>query len=210
MTALWKFGEPTTASVRDESILLDGFFFRTTNISPAGALAQAFTVRRIKFKESRLMVRGSKFMIVLVVATLGIWGCAQGNSSSSGQAERIHSLENKCAKLEDDYRAAATVRDQARKKVASLEEERTQLLQDLEAQRKQLASEQEAAKLVTKERNELRITMENRTTERDLYQARCDKLKKGLQALIGQDDALSSAPTPTTAIGTTALGGRSE
>ena len=156
------------------------------------------------------MVRGSKVLIVFVVATLGVWGCAQGNSSSSGQAERIHSLEGKCAKLEEDYRAAATVRDQARKKVTALEEERAQLQNDLEAQRKQLQIEQQAAKLVLKERDELRLGIESRTSERDLFQARCDKLKKGLQSLLGQDDAMLTPPTGPAVTGTTTLGGTAQ
>src|SRR5713101_4755431 len=104
------------------------------------------------------LVRGIFVLTVLVVATLGVWGCSQGNSGT--QAERIRALEARCAKLEDDYRTAATVRDQARKKAATLEEERAQLQKDLEAQTKQLQAEQEAAKLVVKERDELRLVVE--------------------------------------------------
>ncbi len=133
-------------------------------------------------------------MILLVVATLGIWGCAQGNGAS--QAERIRALEAKCAKLEDDYRSAATVRDQARKKTATLEEERGQLQKELEALHKQSQTEQEAAKLVLKERDELRAIIDSRTSERDVLQVRCERLKKGLQNLLGQDETVGPSTTP--------------
>ena len=51
----------------------------------------------------------------------------------------------------------------------------------------------EAGKLVAKERDELRQQMDQRTGERDQLQTRCDKLKKGLQTLLGQDDAMTPA-----------------
>jgi hypothetical protein len=38
--------------------------------------------------------------------------------------------------------------------------------------------------------------MEVRTTERDMLQTRCEKMKKGLQTLLGQDDAVSTPAQP--------------
>jgi nucleoid-associated protein YejK len=145
------------------------------------------------------MLRGNHLAVVIVVATLSVWGCAQGNSAAT-QAERIHALEARCSKLEDDYRAAVSVRDQARKKTTTLEEQLAQLQKDFAAQ-------QENAKLVVKERDELRQVVESRTSERDFLQSRCERLKKGLQNLLGQDDALATGTTPA---GTTpsALGGQ--
>jgi chromosome segregation ATPase len=154
------------------------------------------------------MVRGKYLLIALVLATLVLWGCNQGGNSG-GQAERIKSLEARCAKLEDDYRAAATVRDQARKKAQTLEEDLAQLQKDFAAQKKQRETEQEEANVVTKERNELRQIVESRTSERDVLQTRCERLKKGLQNLLGQDEAATSAPPPVTT-GPTSLGGQSE
>jgi septal ring factor EnvC (AmiA/AmiB activator) len=145
------------------------------------------------------MLRGNHLAVVIVATSLFVWGCAQGNSAAT-QAERIHALEARCSKLEDDYRAAVTVRDQARKKTAALEEQLAQLQKDFAAQ-------QENVKLVVRERDELRQAIESRTSERDLLQSRCERLKKGLQNLLGQDDALANGTTP---IGTTpaALGGQ--
>jgi chromosome segregation ATPase len=146
------------------------------------------------------MDRGTFLLTVLVVATLGVWGCGQGSSSS--QAERIRALEAKCAKLEDDYRGAATVRDQARKKTAGLEDERAQLQNDLEDKGKQL-------QLVTRERDELRQNVEARTTERDVLQTRCERLKRGLQNLLGQDDAVTPVAAPPVISGPANLNGQS-
>jgi hypothetical protein len=132
------------------------------------------------------MNRASKALIVVVVAALGIWGCAQGPANSHAvQAERLRSLEGKCVKLEEDYRAVAGARDQFRKRVAALEEERGKLQQELAVQ-----------KVVEQERDELRRQVTTRTGERDALQTRCDRLKKGLQSLLGQDDAAAPASTP--------------
>jgi uncharacterized coiled-coil DUF342 family protein len=107
----------------------------------------------------------------------------------SAQTDRIHSLETKCSKLEDDYRSVAGARDQARKQVAALESERARL-------RKELADKQ----AILKERDSLRQQIATRTNERDNLQQRCDRMKKGLQNLLGQDDAMlpsANAPTAT-------------
>ena len=133
------------------------------------------------------MTRGGKMLSVMLVVFLGIWGCARGPVGPSAQAERIHTLESKCSKLEDDYRSVAGARDQARKQVAALEAERTRLQKDL--------AEKQA---ILKERDELRQQIATRTNERDNLQQRCDRMKKGLQSLLGQDDAMLPAPaTPT-------------
>jgi chromosome segregation ATPase len=125
------------------------------------------------------MTRARKALIVLAVAAFGLWGCAQGPSSSAAQAERIKALEGKCGKLEEDYKAVTAARDQARKRLNGLEEEKGQLQKEVDALR-----------LLAKERDELRTVVDARTSERDALQMRCDRLKKGLQNLLGQDDAL--------------------
>ena len=58
------------------------------------------------------MSQAQKALSVLVVACLGLWGCARGAANGHASAERIRALENKIAKLEDDFRsvAAATAR----------------------------------------------------------------------------------------------------
>src|SRR5262249_8492724 len=76
---------------------------------------------------AKTMTRANKALAVLVVAALGLWGCAQGPANGAGSAERIKALEGKCAKLEDDYRAVASARDQLRKKLAEADEQRGRL-----------------------------------------------------------------------------------
>src|SRR5579871_6468592 len=135
------------------------------------------------------MTRGGKAFSVMLVVLLGLWGCARGPVGQSAQAERIRSLETKCTKLEEDYRSVAAARDQARKQLASLEAERTRLQKDL-------ADKQ----VVLEERDALRKQIATRTTERDTLKVRCDRLKKGLQELLGQDDAMLPATTAPTAV----------
>ena len=138
------------------------------------------------------MTRGGKVLSVILVSALGLWGCAKGPTGHSAtQAERIRTLEAKCSKLEDDYRSVASARDTARKRTAALEAERTRL-------EKELAEQQALAK----ECDTLRAQVTSRTGERDNLQQRCDRLKKGLQTLLGQDDAALTPPpsNPTTTL----------
>lgn len=138
------------------------------------------------------MTRGSKALMVMVVTICGLWGCARGPAGGvAAQAERLSALEAKCAKFEEDYRSVAMARDQAKKAVVALEREKTQFL-------KELALQQE----VIKERDELRKQIESRTNERDLLQARCDRMKKGIQHLLGQDDAMAATTTKDSSLST--------
>jgi chromosome segregation ATPase len=132
---------------------------------------------------------------VLLVATLGLWGCTQGpasNSRPAAQSERIKVLETKCARLEEDYRSAAAARDQVRQQMAGVEEERTKL----EEQRVQMQKELDVYKVIARERDRLRQEVDSRTCERDQLQQRCEKMKKGLQSLLGQDDAMRAPQSP--------------
>jgi chromosome segregation ATPase len=146
-----------------------------------------------------MMKRAGKVLTVLIAGILGVWGCAQGPASSNSQADKIHSLETECAKLEKDYRVAASARDTERKKAATLEDDSKRLQKQIDEQKAQLQKEQDAEKAIAKERDELRQQVEARTSERDVLQSRCDRLKKGLQNLLGQDDAALAAPSVTNA-----------
>jgi hypothetical protein len=137
------------------------------------------------------MNRFGRALIVLAVAALGVWGCSQASGAKTGQQERIHALETKCGKLEDDYKAVAAQRDQARKRAAAFEEDCARL----EEKRK-------------KEADEARQFLDARAAERDCLQVRCDRLKHGLQALLGQDDALAvPAAAPPAAVSAAAANG---
>jgi septal ring factor EnvC (AmiA/AmiB activator) len=131
------------------------------------------------------MTRATKLLAVLAVTLLGLWGCAKAPTVASGDAERIKALEAKNARLEDDFRTAANMRDQLKKKLAAAELQQTQMRQELE----QL---QETAKQC----EELRQTLVVRTTERDALHAQFDQFRKGIRNLLGETDAALSHPTP--------------
>jgi hypothetical protein len=125
------------------------------------------------------MSRASKAFVVLMMGIMGVWGCAQGPASGP-TAERIRSLESKCAKMEDDYKTASDARDVAKKKLNALEVEKKRLLDDLNEQ--------------------IRMAKE-RTAERDGLQSQYDQFRSNIRNLLGQAEAsLSSPSTPMTVI----------
>jgi chromosome segregation ATPase len=126
-------------------------------------------------------------LIVLVVASMGAWGCAQGPANGPTSAERIRALENKISKLEDDFRTVVVARDQLKKKVSAIEEERGQLNEQLQ--------------LVSKERDDLKQQLATRTTERDNLVAQFDTFRKGIKNLLGQAEvALTATPRPVISV----------
>jgi len=123
------------------------------------------------------MSSASKAFVVLMMGIMGVWGCAQGPASGP-TAERIRSLESKCAKMEDDYKAATDARDAAKKKLSALELEKKRLTDDLNEQ--------------------IRMAKE-RTAERDGLQSQYDQFRSNIRNLLGQAEAsLSSPTTPVT------------
>jgi septal ring factor EnvC (AmiA/AmiB activator) len=131
------------------------------------------------------MNRVSHALAVLFVALFGVWGCAQGPSAAA-QAERIKALEAKINRLETDFRAAAVARDQVRQQLAQAEEH----LQRLQ--------------IVVKERDELKIQVKLRTSERDQVSTQFESFRKSLKELVGQAEATAmrfteNAPVTVTA-----------
>jgi chromosome segregation ATPase len=125
------------------------------------------------------MSRANKALVVLVVATLGLWGCAQG--PGCGSADKIQSLEDKVSKLEDDCKAVTSARDGVKKKLAALEEEFVKKQQELD---QQIAA---------------------RTAERDSVQTQFEQFRKNLRTLLGQADAAAGTSAQTPAAATTVL-----
>jgi uncharacterized coiled-coil DUF342 family protein len=130
------------------------------------------------------MARANKALVVLVVAVLGLWGCSQ--QPGPGGLERTKALESKIGKLESDYKAVATARDQARKKLAEAEEGRLKLQQTLEEQQQQLA----------KERDDLKQQVAARTSERDTLQTQFDGFRKEVRSLLNKADTAAAVTTP--------------
>lgn len=120
------------------------------------------------------MTRAHKALALMVVATMGLWGCSQEQSHSSGNA-KLRALESKNAKLEEDFRAMAAAREQIRKKLAAVEQELEQ------------------AQGIAKERDELRQQVSTRTSERDAVQSQFDQFRREIRKLLGQADSVSNA-----------------
>jgi chromosome segregation ATPase len=137
------------------------------------------------------MTTRNRFLIILVIASLGLWGCAQGPASGTASAERLRALENKLAKVESDFRSVSATRDQLRKKLTAVEDEKAQLAQQVE----QLLA-------VVKERDSLRKQLTSRTAERDTVQSQFDAFRKGIKSLLGQAELSASALNATTGTST--------
>jgi septal ring factor EnvC (AmiA/AmiB activator) len=168
----------------------------------------------------------------MLVVSLGIWGCARRPVEQSNNTDRVREMEARCVKREQDYRSVAQARDKARKDLTTAEEEvarlqkeltdRETLLRERDDLRKQLAASQaekeQVQQLVTQrtsERDELQQQVSQRTSERDVLMGRCDRLRKGLQDLLIQDDS-PYTPAPAAVISPSAtsesgplLGGQS-
>lgn len=126
------------------------------------------------------MNRLSKALLVFMVCSFGLWGCAQGPAGSAG-AEKLRVLEGKYSKLEEDYRALSSAREQLRKKLGESEEQRVKLTEEV------------------KDREDLQKLVTSRTGERDALQNQMEQLRKGIRGLLTQVEASATSPSlPTT------------
>jgi chromosome segregation ATPase len=140
-----------------------------------------------------------KGLIIAVVASMGLWGCARGPASGAAAAERIKALEYKVGKLEEDFRSAVAARETLRSRLAVAETDRTRL-----------ENEVAELQLVVRERDELRKQVATRTAERDTLQAQFEQFRKGLRELLGQAETASAAVgLPATAAVPVMLPGKS-
>ena len=112
------------------------------------------------------MSRAHKALAILVVSTLGLWGCAKGPGSNG--AERVKALEAKVNRLEGDLKVGESAREQVRKKLATAEEHLAKLQHD---------------------RDDLEKTLTARTSERDNLQTQFEQFRKNLRDLLGQAEA---------------------
>jgi predicted nucleic acid-binding Zn-ribbon protein len=124
------------------------------------------------------MSRAQKALSVLVVACLGLWGCAQGAANGHASAQRMRALETKIAKLETDFRSVVSDRDQLRKLLVSTEQERDKL------------------RASARECDQLRQLLTVRTGERDSVQNQFDQFRKEIRTLLGRAEASAASNTP--------------
>lgn len=118
-------------------------------------------------------------MVLLILAPLGLWGCAQERNGTTGT--KLRDLAARNAKLEEDFRVATATTDTLRKKLAQAE-----------AQRADLAKQVEALQEVVRERDELRRQVAARTGERDVLQGQLLQFGKELQTLAGRIEAAAT------------------
>jgi septal ring factor EnvC (AmiA/AmiB activator) len=148
----------------------------------------------------------AKVAAVVLVVSLGLWGCAR-RPVAQGSSEKFRELEGRCVKMEQAYRNEAQARARAAKELATLEEEAARLQRELAERQAQLEQKTQAAKLErehlqkqvahrTSERDNLQQQLAIRISERDAVTGRYENLRKGLQALVIQDDAAYQGATP--------------
>ena len=130
-------------------------------------------------------------LVLLALAPLGLWGCAQERNGAANT--KIRDLAARNAKLEEDYRVATTTTDALKKKLAQTEAQRSDLVKQIEALQE-----------VVRERDELKGQVASRTGERDALQAQLVQFGKELQSLAGRIEAAATGRTPATPA-TTAL-----
>ena len=156
-----------------------------------------------------------KIGAVVFVVCLGMWGCARKPASRLGDNTV---LETKVTKLEQDLRTASSARDKVRKDLANLEAESARLQEEAKAKLVATQAERDAMhKLLvarTNDRDDLRQQVSQRIVERDNFSSRIDKLRKGMQQLMSQDESPAtttpgSTPTPSAMIAGPRLGGNS-
>jgi hypothetical protein len=122
------------------------------------------------------MTRCEKVIGFLVVAVVGVWGCAK-MPDSSGTGKNT-SLEAKAQRLEQDLHASAAARDQFRQKLTATEEK----LAIAETRATQLAVERDTLK------NDLQVMT-----------GHYESFRKNLKALIGQAETALANPSGTPA-----------
>jgi hypothetical protein len=144
------------------------------------------------------MTRSHKVLGFLLVALLGIYGCARGPAAGSADG-RAAAAEARVQRLEEDFRAAAAARDTFRQRVIAAEEKQSQLQKQLEQATATAAQERQ-------EREAAKAELKSRTAERDNLQVQYEAFRKNIRELLGSaESALNTPPaaaTPPVLIGT--------
>jgi septal ring factor EnvC (AmiA/AmiB activator) len=137
------------------------------------------------------MTRYNKAFGVLFVTMFGLWGCARGPATSASSAsasnhnDKIRALESKTAKLEDDVKNAAAVKEQLRRQLAESDEAQATLRQEIDR-----------LQLVAKERDTLKDDLRARTADRDQLQTQYEGFRRNLKDLLGQAELSSKNTKP--------------
>ena len=122
---------------------------------------------------------------VVIVSLFGVWGCTRAPSAdgNGATAEKVKALETKMARLEDDFRAASSARDQLSKKLLAAEEGRLAL--------------QGQVTRMTQEMKAKDDQIQTRTTERDLVTNNYKSFREGLKDLLAKAEEGKTEGSPT-------------
>jgi septal ring factor EnvC (AmiA/AmiB activator) len=123
------------------------------------------------------MTRSHKVLGFLLVAILGIYGCARTPAGAGPD----RTAEAKVQRLEEDFRAAAAARDQFRQKLAQAEERQADLQRQLDRATASAAAEKRAKEALQ--------------GERDALQTQYDGFRRTIRDLLGQADAAMANPS---------------
>ncbi len=129
------------------------------------------------------MSRSRQIVSLLFVGCIvGLWGCAKGTDGSNVSSDKIKQVETKLARLEDDFRAAASARDQLQKKLAAAAEAQALMQAELNKLSKDVKDKDDQ--------------IQKRTAERDLLETNYTNFRKGLKELIAKaEEGTSGSPT---------------
>lgn len=128
------------------------------------------------------MTRSHKVLGFLLVTLTGIYGCAKAPGLADPAA-----TEAKVQRLEEDFRAASSARDNFRAQLAQAQERHAQL-------QRQLDQATAAAAAERTQKDAARADLRTRTAERDSLQTQYDGFRRTLRDLIGQADAALANP----------------
>lgn len=128
------------------------------------------------------MARSHKVLGFLLVAVLGVYGCAKGPTTPPGDRT---GLEAKVQRLEEDVKAAAAAREAFRQKAVAAEQELIARQKQFEQQRDVIAAQLKA-----------------RTAERDSLQAQHVGFIKNLREQLDKaESAMNGGPGGTALVG---------
>jgi uncharacterized coiled-coil DUF342 family protein len=116
------------------------------------------------------MNRAAILVGIFAITLLTMWGWSN-SSSRAALMDRVKSLEDKTTRLDTELRGVIVIRDQAKQQLAKAETHIQKLQQ------------------VVKERDELRVQLQLRTTERDQVLAQYDEFRKSIKDAVGQADS---------------------
>lgn len=138
-------------------------------------------------------------LVTMMFSMLSLWGCSHQNAGATNA--KIRELENRHAKLEEDYRVILATNEANRRKLSQLEAQRAELNQKIDELQAVVKERDELkAQLATRteERDEIKGQLTTRTEERDTAVGQLMQFSKDLMTLAGRIEAAASRPSSNT------------